>query len=132
MAIGTNSVWPARMLSVLRIVAALVFMEHGMQKIFGFPAPQPMPFQLASIFGIAAILEFGGGALLAVGLFTRAVAFILAGEMAAAYFMVHAKQSFFPLVNKGELAVLYCFIFLLLVFAGGGPWSLDAAIRKSA
>lgn len=121
--------WAPRLLSILRIVAAFLFMQHGSQKLFSFPAaPQTEP-ALFSLMGVAGMLEFFGGALLLLGLFTRPVAFLLAGEMAFAYFMVHAPMGFWPLVNKGELAALYCFLYLYLSAAGGGPWSLDR-LRK--
>jgi putative oxidoreductase len=118
--------WRPRLLSVLRIMTALLFLQHGLMKLFGFP---PADFQppLFSLFGLAGILEFAGGLLLLVGLFTRPVAFILSGEMAVAYFMAHAPQSFFPVKNNGESAILFCFVFLYLIFAGPGSWSLDAA-----
>jgi putative oxidoreductase len=114
------------LLSVLRIMSALLFLEHGTSKLLGMP-PSTMPshFELFSMVGFSGILEFVGGILLAIGLFTRFTAFILSGEMAVAYFMVHASHNFFPMVNKGEIAVLYCFVFLYLAAAGGGPWSLD-------
>ena len=125
------TVWSPRVLSVLRIIAALLFMEHGLMKIFGFPVPQPgAPDPLPPLLLAAGWLEIVGGALLALGLFTRPVAFILSGQMAAAYFMAHAPQGFYPAVNKGEAAVLYCFVFLYLACAGGGIWSLDAVVRK--
>lgn len=117
--------WSARTLSVLRIVAAFLFMAHGMQKILGFPKAQPAHFQLLSLVGLAGMLELVGGALVLVGLFTRPVAFVLSGEMAFAYFLAHAPGGFWPIVNRGELAVLYCFVFLFLAMAGAGPWSLD-------
>ena len=118
--------WAPRLLSVLRIITGFLFFEHGGQKLFGFPpAQQPMPFHLLSLVGISGVLEFFGGLLILLGLFTRPVAFILAGEMAVAYFMVHAPGGFWPLLNKGELAVLYCFVFLYLAAAGGGVWSID-------
>ena len=122
------SPWASRMLSILRIVVAFLFFAHGMQKIFGYPpADHPMgPMNFATIQGIAALLEFGGGLLMFFGLLTRPVAFILAGEMAVAYFMQHAPHGFWPIVNKGELAVLYCFVFLFFAAAGAGAWSLDA------
>ena len=124
------TVWAPRVLSILRIVAALLFMEHGTQKLLGFPpSPNPGP-ALLSISGTAGLLELIGGTLLAAGLFTRPVAFILSGEMAFAYWMAHAPRSFFPILNGGDAAILYCFIFLYLAFAGGGPWSVDA-MRKA-
>jgi putative oxidoreductase len=121
------------MLSILRIVAALIFMEHGTQKLFGFPAsPNPAP-ALFSLYGLAGILEVAGGALLLLGLFTRPVAFVLAGMMAVAYWMAHAPRSPFPVLNGGDAAILYCFVFLFLVVAGGGVWSLDTLRgRKTA
>jgi len=120
--------WAPRLLSVLRIVVALLYMEHGMQKLFGFPAPPPFGLPAAfSLLWVAAILEFGGGFLLLLGLFTRPVAFILSGQMAVAYWMAHAPRGVFPIVNGGEGAILYCFVFLYFAAAGGGAWSVDAA-----
>ena len=118
------------MLSVLRIVAALIFITAGSMKIFGYP-PSPVPMPPIPVFSqmwIGGWLEVVGGLLLLLGLFTRPVAFILSGEMAVAYFQFHYPQSFFPTVNNGVGAVLFCFIFLYLIFAGAGPWSVDAAI----
>ena len=125
------NVWAPRVLSVLRIIAALLFMEHGLMKLFHFPAPQPgAPDPLPPMLLAAAWLEVVGGALLVLGLFTRPVAFVLAGQMAVAYFIAHASQGFYPGLNGGEAAILFCFIFLYLVFAGPGPWSFDAMVRK--
>lgn len=120
-----QTVWTPRMLSVLRIMAALIFLSHGSQKLFGFPTAE---FTLAAFTlpWIAGVLELLGGALLALGLFTRPVAFVLSGMMAVAYFIAHAPQSFFPALNGGDAAILYSFVFLYLVFAGPGPWSIDA------
>jgi len=116
------------MLAVLRIMTALLFMAHGTQKLFGFPAsPNPGP-ALFSLYGLAGLLEIVGGLLLVLGLFTRPVAFILSGEMALAYFMSHYPKSFFPAQNGGDAAVLFCFVFLYLVFAGAGAWSLDGML----
>jgi len=109
-------------LSILRIVAALLFMQHGFQKYFAFPSAGP---HMRPILYAQGIIEMGGGILLLFGVYTRVVAFILAGDMAVAYFMAHAPRSFFPAVNGGDAAVLYCFVFLYIFFAGGGPWSLD-------
>jgi putative oxidoreductase len=119
-------------LSVLRIVAALLFIEHGAQKIFNFPpAATPQPYALMTLApGLAGLLELVGGALLLLGLFTRPVAFVLAGEMAVAYFMAHHTRSPFPLLNGGDAAVLFCFVFLYLAAAGPGPWSVDAMRRR--
>jgi putative oxidoreductase len=119
------------MLSILRMMAALLFLEHGTSKLLAFP-PDPMSHQpaLASLAGFSGILELVGGVLLLLGLFSRVVAFILSGEMAVAYFMVHAPKNFYPIVNHGEIAVLYCFVFLYFAVAGGGAWSLDALILR--
>ncbi|WP_159346470.1 DoxX family protein [Roseomonas harenae] len=126
------AVWAPRMLSVLRIVAALIFLLHGTQKLFGFPAPPASGLPpVMSLFWIGAILELVGGLLLLVGAFTRPVAFILAGEMAVAYWMFHAPRNLYPTLNNGDASILYCFIFLYLVFAGAGPWSVDAARRRA-
>ena len=125
-----ETVWAPRVLSIVRIVAALIFMEHGTQKLFGFPpAANPGP-ALLSLHGFAAILEVVGGALLVLGLFTRPVAFILSGEMAFAYWMSHAPRNFFPVLNGGDAAILYCFLFLYLACAGGGAWSADRMISR--
>jgi putative oxidoreductase len=118
-------------LSILRIVVGLLFLEHGLSKVFNFPTPSPVP-SLSGLLILAAILETVGAALFLVGAYTRIVAFILSGQMAFAYFMAHAPRSFYPLANGGELAVLYCFVFLYFAFAGGGPLSLDRAALKQA
>ena len=125
------SSWTPRLLSVLRIITAFLFIAHGAQKLFGFLAPPGAPTpSLSSQIGIGGLLEFFGGLLLLVGLFTRPVAFILSGMMAVAYFQMHAPGGFWPLQNKGELAVLYCFVFLFFSVAGGGEWSLDRLLRR--
>lgn len=117
--------WTPRLLSLMRIVAAFLFMAHGSVKLFGMPAAQPVELaSWLSLMGVVGILEFFGGLLLLLGLFTRPVAFMLSGLMAVAYFMSHAPKGFWPLINRGELAVLYCFVFFYLTAAGGGPWSL--------
>jgi putative oxidoreductase len=124
-------VWSPRVLSLLRIVIALLFMEHGLMKLFDFPAPQPgAPDPLPVILMAAAWIEIVGGGLVALGLFTRVAALICSGEMAAAYFIAHAPHGLYPALNMGEAAVLYCFVFLYFVFAGGGEWSVDAQVRK--
>jgi putative oxidoreductase len=121
-------------LSILRIVAALLFLSSGLQKWFRFPAPNPAyaNIQLLSMVGIAGIIEIVGGTLVTLGLYTRAAAFIMSGEMAVAYwyFSNRAARSFMPIASGGSLEVLYCFVFFYLVFAGAGPWSLDAVLRK--
>jgi putative oxidoreductase len=118
-------------LAALRIVAALLFIEHGTQKLFGFPAPPEggLP-PVMSIFWIGAVLEFGGGLLILAGLFTRPVAFILAGEMAVAYWMFHAPANFYPALNGGDAAILFSFVFLLFVFTGAGALSADSALQR--
>lgn len=120
-----TAAWAPRLLSVLRIITALLFMQHGGQKLFGFPAASPVETGLFSLMGVAGVLELFGGLLILLGWFTRPVAFLLAGQMAVAYFMAHASRGWWPLLNKGELAILYCFVFLYLTAAGGGAWSLD-------
>ncbi len=123
--------WCPRLLSILRIVTAFLFMQHGAQKLFGvLVVPSKTAVELFSLMGLAGVLEFFGGLLILLGLFTRPVAFILSGQMAVAYFMAHAPKGFWPVVNKGELAALYCFLFLYLLAAGGGPWSLDYLRKK--
>ena len=117
--------WRPRVLSIMRIVTAFLFMQHGGQKLFGFPAPQRSEFDLFSMIGVAGVLELFGGLLVLIGLFTRPAAFVLCGLMAFAYFIAHAPRDFWPILNGGELAVMYCFVFLYLAVAGGGEWSLD-------
>lgn len=119
-----------RALSVLRIMAGLLFLEHGTSKFFAFPVPFPMPGPLPTLLIAAGVIELICGALIALGLFTRLAAFIASGEMAVGYFMQHAPSGFWPIANKGEAAVLYCFIFLYLVFAGPGSWALDHVIGR--
>jgi putative oxidoreductase len=113
----------------LRIITGFLFLAHGSQKLFGFPGDRAAAPDLLTLIGLAGVLEFFGGLLIMGGLFTRAVAFLLSGQMAVAYFQAHAGGGFWPIVNRGELAVLYCFLFLYLSAAGGGPWSLDALVR---
>ena len=118
-------VWEPRILSILRIITGLLFMEHGLAKLFNFPPGNPMHPSFPALLWFAGVLELFGGALVAAGLLTRPVAFLLSGEMAIGYFMSHFPRNFFPLLNGGDAAVLYCFVFLYLAFAGGGEWSLD-------
>jgi putative oxidoreductase len=127
--LGLPATWAPRLLSVLRIVAALIFMVHGSQKLLGFPpSPMPAPPPL-SFMWFGGLLELVGGALLLIGLFSRPVAFILSGEMAVAYWMFHAPENPFPALNGGDAAILYCFVFLYIAAAGPGPWSLDARLN---
>jgi putative oxidoreductase len=121
--------WQPRVLSIVRIVAGLMFMEHGLGKLFAFPIAQGNPgmFQL---LWFAGVIEAIGGLLLVLGLFTRPVAFIASGEMAVAYFYAHYPRGFYPLMNAGDAAILYCFIFLYFFVAGGGAWSLDRMISS--
>ena len=125
--------WGPRVRSVLRIAASFLFMAHGTMKLFAFPigvSAKGGTVILLSQSGLGGVLETFGGLLLLVGLFTRPVAFILAGEMAVAYFQFHSPGGFWPLVNQGELAALYCFLWLYFSAAGAGPWSLDALLRR--
>ncbi len=117
--------WSGPLLSVLRIVAALSFLQHGLSKYFGVP-PFPMPAPLPPLLLAAGAIELAGGALLLIGLFTRPVAFIASGMCAVGYFLAHASKGFFPAVNGGEPILLFTFIFLYLAAAGAGPWSIDA------
>jgi len=127
--------WRPRALAILRIVTAYLFMAHGTAKLFGMPYQKMFDgLQLMSLTGLAGVLEVFGGLLILIGLFTRPVAFLLSGFMAVAYFMAHGSQGnvLLPLLNGGELAALYCFVFLYFVFAGGGAWSVDSAMRGRA
>jgi putative oxidoreductase len=126
---GRLHAWTPRMLSVLRIVAALLFLQYGLSKYFGFPAHPPPNFSMGSLIGLAGAIELLGSLLLLAGLWSRGAAFIMSGEIAVAYFMRRAPNGFFPQVNGGGLEVLFCFVFLFLFFAGPGPWSVDAARR---
>ena len=123
--------WSPQALGLLRIVAALLFMEHGLMKLLDFPASQPgVPDPLPLLLIIAGVIEAIGGALIAVGLGTRIAAFICSGEMAAAYFTAHFPHSFWPALNEGDAAILFCFVFLYLVFAGPGAWSVESVISR--
>lgn len=126
----TNA-WTPRVLGVLRIVTGFLFTAHGTQKVLNFPAGEKGAAELLSFMGFAGVLEVVGGMLIIVGLFTRATAFILSGMMAVAYFMAHAPAGFLPIVNKGELAVIYSFVFLYLAFARGGAFSLDQLLSRA-
>ncbi len=127
-----NPQWSPRILSVLRIITGLLFLEHGTIKLLGFPAPMPGMEHLPPLLLVAGIIELVCGALITLGLFTRIAAFIASGEMAVAYFMGHMSHGFWPALNQGEAAIMFCFIFLYLVFAGPGEWSIDAMRRGSA
>lgn len=119
--------WQPRLLSVLRIVAGLMFMQHGLSKYFGFPMPAPNGFEMMTLLGVGGGIEAIGGALIALGLFTRLAAFVCSGQMAVAYWLFHGPKGFFPQANGGELAIFYCFTFLYLSVAGGGLWGIDGA-----
>lgn len=129
---ATLSRYQPQMLSLLRIIVGLVFLQHGLVKWFGIPAPNPAfaNITLFSMVGVAGVIEIVCGSLITVGLFTRYAALIASGEMAVAYFVSHFPRGFTPMLNQGNLAVLYCWVFLYLVFAGAGIWSLDAMLRK--
>lgn len=120
-----SETWGPRMLSVLRMVSALIFLLHGSQKLFGFPATDHQP-ALMSLMGIGGVLELFGGLMLLVGVMTRPVAFVLSGMMAVAYWMFHAPQNLFPTLNGGDASILYCFVFLYIAVVGGGAWSVDS------
>jgi putative oxidoreductase len=138
MGFGTSSAWQGLTLNLLRIITGFLFLQHGAQKLFGMLGWQGPPFELFSLIGVAGILEFFGGVLVMLGMFTRPAAFLLSGMMAVAYWMGHGVKSFSPLVfnsfwpvvNGGELAALYCFVFLFLWTQGGGNFSLDGLLRK--
>ena len=127
---ATLHLWSPRARSVLRIVAGLLFLAHGTQKLLGFPAGEMGQPEMMTLFWFAGLIELVAGTLLALGLFTRAAAFAASGEMAFAYWMGHASQGPWPVNNGGDAAILYCFVFLYLVFAGPGPWSLDAPLSR--
>jgi putative oxidoreductase len=123
--------WTPRLLSIARIFVALLYLQHGLSKYFGFPTPPPANFHMFSLYGLAGAIETIGSLLLLLGLFTRPVAFIMSGEMAVAYFMNRPPRGFFPLVNGGSLEYLYCFVFFIFFLVGPGSWSLDAVIAKT-
>jgi putative oxidoreductase len=127
-----GATWSPRLLGLLRIVTAILFMEHGAQKLLGFPPSDHGSPELLSLLGAAGILELVGGFFILIGLFTRPVAFVLAGEMAVAYWMAHAPKSIYPALNGGDAAILYCFIVLYLAAAGAGAFSVDGASSRSA
>ncbi|MGQ0580775.1 MAG: DoxX family protein [Reyranella sp.] len=123
--------WAPRLLSIMRIMAGLLFLQHGTAKHFKFPTvPMFAKLELASLAGVAGLIEIVGSLLLIFGLFTRTTAFVLSGLMAVAYFVAHAPRGFYPILNGGELAALYCFVFLYIAAAGPGPWSYDAMRKK--
>lgn len=123
--------WQPRVLSVLRIMVGLLFIQHGMMKLFSFPGPFMRPVATGELLWFAGVIELIGGALLVVGLFSRWTAFVCSGLMACAYFMGHAGRGFYPILNGGSLPILYCFVFLYIFFAGPGPWSIDAQRGKA-
>ena len=120
--------WAPRLLSVLRIVLGFLLIPHGLQKLFGLLGGKQV--ELMSLMGLAGVIELFGGILILIGLFTRPVAFVISGFAAFAYFIAHAPQGFWPILNRGELAVVYCFLYLYLSAAGGGEWSLDRLLRS--
>jgi putative oxidoreductase len=124
--------WEPRVLSLVRIVVGLLFLEHGLGKLFGFPPGPPGQQAAFHLLWFAGTIEAVGGGLVALGLFTRAAAFIMSGEMAIGYFMAHAPRSFYPAVNGGDAAILYCLIFFYFFVAGGGAWSLDRLLLSRA
>lgn len=127
---GRLQPWAPRVLSLTRIVAGLIFLEHGSQKLLGFPPGPHAGPEMMSLIWWSGVIELVAGALIALGLFTRAAAFVASGMCAVAYWTAHAPQSPFPVNNGGDAAILFCFLFLYLVFAGPGPWALDAARRR--
>lgn len=127
---GLSERWAPQMLSVLRIVTALLFLAHGTSKILGFPPSSASGPPVWSLFWVAGMMELIGGLLLLIGLFTRPTALLLSGEMAVAYWMVHAPRGPFPVLNDGESAILFCFVFLYIAFEGAGPWSVDASVKR--
>ncbi len=133
---GITARWAPYQLSILRIMSSLLFIAHGTQKLFNFPirpvaeGAAPPAFELFSLIGAAGVLEFVGGGFLLIGLFTRPVSFLLSGMMAVAYFIAHHPRTFYPVNNGGDAAILFCFIFLLLFCAGGGPLSVDAIFAR--
>jgi putative oxidoreductase len=127
----TATAWAPRMRSILRIMTGLLFLQHGTTKYLGFPQSQMTGVDPTSLGGIAGMFELVGGVLMVIGLLTRPVAFVLSGLMACAYWIAHGSQGFFPILNGGELAALYCFVFLYIAFMGPGPWSVDAARGKA-
>jgi putative oxidoreductase len=134
MQLRTMGRWEAVAFTALRVMASLVLMQHGLQKLFGWfggiPGSPTGRVQLFSLFGLAGVIETFIAALVLLGLFTRPAAFLISGEMAAAFFMVHLPQSFFPILNRGETPVLMCFIMFYFAAVGGGPYSLDARLRE--
>jgi putative oxidoreductase len=127
----TLAAWAPRVLSVLRIYAGLVLLAHGTAKILGFPVvPSFANVQISSLTGVSGLIELIGGTLITIGLLTRPVSFILSGFAAVAYFLVSAPKGFYPILNNGEVASLFSFVFLYFVFAGPGPWSVDAAMKR--
>jgi putative oxidoreductase len=123
--------WSPRLLSVVRIIVGLLFMQHGLTKYFGFPVASPAGFQMFALAGAAGVIEIVCGGLVAIGLFARLAAFLASGEMAIGYFMYHFPRGFFPQANGGELAIFFCFIFLYISLVGPGPWSVDAARSRA-
>ena len=122
--------WSPHALAALRIITALLVLQHATMKFFAFPAPPPMPGPMPAIIVVAGVIELVTGTLIALGLFTRPAAFLASGTMAAAYFIGHATRGFWPVLNQGEAAIMFCFAFFYLIFAGPGAWSLDGLLRN--
>ena len=125
-----RATWSPRLFSILRIIAGLMFMQHGLSKYFGFPAVSPPGFHALGLLGVAGVIEIVCGGLVAIGLFARVAALIASGEMAFAYFMSHFPRSFFPQANGGELAIFFCFVFLYIAALGSGSLSMDALLKR--
>jgi putative oxidoreductase len=121
--------WSPHVLAALRIMTALLMIQHATMKFFAFPGPMPMPGPLPPLIVAAGVIELVTGTLIVLGLFTRPAAFLASGTMAAAYFLGHATQGFWPALNQGEAAIMFCFVFFYLIFAGPGAWSLDSLLR---
>jgi putative oxidoreductase len=128
---AARSAWAYRLLSIVRIFIALLYLQHGLSKYLGFPAQPPANFHMFSLFGLAGAIEVIGSLLLLLGLFTRPAAFIMSGEMAVAYFMNRPPRGFFPLLNGGQLEAVYCFFFFTFFLVGGGRWSIDQWRKRS-
>lgn len=130
---GFREVWAPRLLSIVRILMGLIYLQHGLQKYFGFPGAQPANFHIVSMVGAAGAIEIVGSILIILGLYTRWVAFLISGEMFVAYFIYANRlgRGFFPLTNGGELEAVFCIFFFTIFLVGGGAWSIDRAMRRT-